>query len=307
MSDYLPHKDIRAHVLAYETGAGRGINPGDTVRLNHVGCPAGEDTRERLYLTHRVEASTGVILAYCHNCGGGGALKIGGFGLARSIPGAHGAIPPEDTFEFPITLPLAYPSVPNEAREWVSGVDAAHALNVGLTWNPVTCRVVLPIYDWATFASDGAVARGELVAYQERRIFGHGVKYLTTQKDDTPLESIFLHPKDAKMVALVEDWLSAYVVATNPFVPCHAVPMFRYHIRAEYLAKLAGAYKNIVIWTDNDSERVKDEARHIWRLAQAYGAQAYKLDAPSRKEPKNCDTYEIECALKNAADHFTSR
>ena len=43
------------------------LEPGETVRYNHTDCPAGEDTRRRLYLT-RPHADPTWVLGYCHNC-----------------------------------------------------------------------------------------------------------------------------------------------------------------------------------------------------------------------------------------------
>lgn len=39
----------------------------ETVRMNHDDCPAGQDTRQRLYITRTTDNT---FLAYCHNCGG---------------------------------------------------------------------------------------------------------------------------------------------------------------------------------------------------------------------------------------------
>src|SRR5210317_1255666 len=47
------------------------IEPGQTIRINHTDCDAGEDTRQRLYLT-RTHADDTVVVGYCHNCQQGG-------------------------------------------------------------------------------------------------------------------------------------------------------------------------------------------------------------------------------------------
>ena len=46
------------------------MEPGSTARINHEKCPAGEDTRRRLYFTK--PAAGDVVLGYCHNCQMGG-------------------------------------------------------------------------------------------------------------------------------------------------------------------------------------------------------------------------------------------
>src|SRR5688572_12518334 len=42
------------------------VSVGEQVHVNHDSCPAGTDTKKRLYIRRTNEA----ILAYCHNCGG---------------------------------------------------------------------------------------------------------------------------------------------------------------------------------------------------------------------------------------------
>lgn len=43
----------------------------EQVRVNHEGCPAGEDRRRRLY----VKRVSGGLIAYCHNCGDHGYVR----------------------------------------------------------------------------------------------------------------------------------------------------------------------------------------------------------------------------------------
>lgn len=53
---------------------------GNTLRFDHIGCPAGEDTRGRLYVKR---TSDNFWVAYCHNCGSPGWYKHSPlFGLA---------------------------------------------------------------------------------------------------------------------------------------------------------------------------------------------------------------------------------
>lgn len=44
---------------------------GEEVKGNHEGCPAGLDTKRRLY----VKRVTGGLVAYCHHCSGGGFVR----------------------------------------------------------------------------------------------------------------------------------------------------------------------------------------------------------------------------------------
>ena len=49
-------------ILSHYAGC---MDVGETVRINHADCEAGEDTRRRLYITMKPD----ILLGYCHNCG----------------------------------------------------------------------------------------------------------------------------------------------------------------------------------------------------------------------------------------------
>ena len=59
------------------------IGPGETIRVNHEDCYAGEDTRRRLYIT-RVQADPTLLVGYCHNCGTGDRVKTNAWGTYRN-------------------------------------------------------------------------------------------------------------------------------------------------------------------------------------------------------------------------------
>lgn len=77
-----------------------------TVRRNHDNCPAGTDTKRRLYVTHQ---STGVILGYCHNCGAAGRADT---------PGPRTRIPFQilSPNESPPIIPEIQPLLPRHAH-----------------------------------------------------------------------------------------------------------------------------------------------------------------------------------------------
>jgi hypothetical protein len=301
----IPSREIEIAIKAYEAAYGP-IAPGATVRVNHEGCLAGEDKRKRFYLTSRASGMTsggagdGAILAYCHNCGHGGVSHNTGF--ARYRTGTHVASP-ASRFELPELLPMYDPSVPTEAHDFLRVVAPTHVQQLGIGWDAAECRVVLPVYDRVDWRGIKLVP-GELIAYQSRRIFGNGPKYITAQRDDGPMESIFgedVNEMQVPMVCVVEDLLSAYCVATGP-TGCAAAPMFRYQIRAEYLAKLVKVYKNVIVWLDNDKEEVKAESVHITRLVRAYGGKSFHMGVSP--EPKKCDMTKVDENINLALTEF---
>ena len=48
-------------------------NNNEQTHVNHVGCPAGEDKKRRLYIKRTDKA----LLAFCHHCGEKGFVKLG--------------------------------------------------------------------------------------------------------------------------------------------------------------------------------------------------------------------------------------
>jgi len=72
------------------------IPAGTTIRMNHDACPAGTDTRRRLYVTNDPKGT----LCYCHNCAQGCAITSG---VRVRVPAAPLAAPA------PLILPVASP------------------------------------------------------------------------------------------------------------------------------------------------------------------------------------------------------
>jgi len=62
---YLTNQDMIS--LYHQLSESLGISPGTQGNFNHLGCPAGEDTKKRLY--GRITEDGTKLLAYCHHCG----------------------------------------------------------------------------------------------------------------------------------------------------------------------------------------------------------------------------------------------
>lgn len=52
----------------------KGLAEGQQIHVNHINCPAGSDTKKRLYLKRAKDGA--VVLGYCHHCSTKGVLRL---------------------------------------------------------------------------------------------------------------------------------------------------------------------------------------------------------------------------------------
>lgn len=237
------------------------IEPGETVRINHTDCPAGEDTRRRLYLT-RPHADPTWVLAYCHNCQAG--AKWGNEKYSRyrnSMHTTRKAPVITDNVEEPKGLIHNISDWPVDAQAWAykNNLHAALLLNSGIAYDPNTNRVYLP-------------RRGlfnQLMGYQLRKVSeGKGPKYLTVSDPDFKGFTVLYSDNasdDHKDLCgvLVEDYISGLHIreAMNTsyykIVVNHGVQLNLYALDA-----LKDCHKTL-IWLDNDSQHVVNQAKQM--------------------------------------------
>ena len=219
-----------------------------TVNIDHEDCPAGTDTRARLYITRK---NNGDVLVYCHNCSGRGFRKVSTTRniydiLDRSSGEDSGH---EDGYSLPKDVNPRPETWPNEARRWVSqyGITTKEMERHNLYYSPFLRRVVLPVYDkdW------------EIIGYQSRRIYESdpGPKYLTQLPRKTSgVFSSIGNPRGSKIV-LVEDTLSAIKVGVS--TDYDAVACLGGDVKPERLVELSDHYDNVVVFLDNDNAQIK--------------------------------------------------
>ncbi len=175
---------------------------GKQIRLNHRHCPAGTDTRQRLYVKRTHDA----VLAYCHNCGGHGIVGIGKntTRAIRDLLIEHEAAQRNEHGELvlPDDIDLIPERWPTEAQAWVFqyGINGAEAAEYSLGYSQSWGRVILPVYEG-----------GKLVFWQGRAVHkGQDPKYISAK---THPKVMFYAMKQGKggspAMMLVEDMLSA--------------------------------------------------------------------------------------------------
>jgi hypothetical protein len=265
-----------------------------TTRINHEDCPAGTDTRRRLYLT-RKHADTGVVLAHCFNCGESGAAAEKDKMIFASGSNLRENTLTED--ELPDTCdPI---ETDKDAMAWVAryGIRPVEWDAAGITFDNDTGRVCLPIIRNITFKAGNTWERGGLLGYQLRSVKHRekGPKYLTVKFSGTEaLETTILNEAAAfPVTVVVEDMLSALKVSR---MVRRCIPLYGTHIRSERILELSKEYP-VIVWLDNDNQTVVKAAERIVSLVHAFGRQATRVDGV---DPKHYSVGDI-CQVLDAA------
>jgi hypothetical protein len=182
------------------------VDPGDMIHVNHNECPAGRDTKRRLYIKN-----TGTkLLVYCHNCQGWDVQNIVSNSKFRAWVGPADDADVQDfiknhdndAHDTEAQLPDDVTNVkfPDECVKWLvsSGITAPDVDTYNITYSPSYDRVILPVYN----------SSGDLIYWQARSCNGKEPKYLNIKGHPKPL-FILGNPTIAKRVIIVEDILSA--------------------------------------------------------------------------------------------------
>jgi len=277
---------IRADMKAQ--GIHRPVYPGGTVRISHLSCPAGKDTRNRLYLKAPTKPGN-VLLWYCHNCGEGGAFKT------TLHPAGHAFFPtPRASLEADISsimaagLPIT-DEVYEETKvhdylsvrtKWCAHSSIPEMLEVArIVYNPSEQTLLWP--------AGGNRQDVKLFACQERKLVTplRGPKVITHKQDEhSRLGRLMQNNETNGTVVIVEDWLSAMAIYwSTPATAAYC--LYGTHCTVDDLLNLKGmGYRDLVVWLDNDSELVKQKARQIAKRATLLGMGA-RLDLLSA-DPK---------------------
>jgi len=269
----------------------QGINtvyPGATVRISHLSCPAGKDTRNRLYLKAPTKPGN-VLLWYCHNCGEGGAFKT------TPHPAGVASIP---TFKasreanigsimacgIPITaevyLETKVHNYLSPRLSWCATSSVPEMLEVArIVYNPAEQTLLWP--------AGGTGLDLPLGACQERKLVTPliGPKVIThKQNEHVRLGRLMQNNENNGTVVIVEDWLSAMAIFwSTPATAAYC--LYGTHCTVDDLLSLKGrGYRDLVVWLDNDMELVKEKARQIAKRATLLGMGA-RLDLLSA-DPK---------------------
>jgi hypothetical protein len=236
------------------------LAPADTGtnRHNHDHCPAGADTKRRLYVTRKEDGS---VVGYCHNCGNSGVSVHRGHHHRRSSVGSDVRNRTERKITMPLNLEFDFDKWPKAAIDWVNkaGIPLHILHKYALAYDLDSKRVVIPKYN----------VDSELVMYQSRNVgLDDGPKYVTVKEGDKdhycalPCGLVTSHQQRNTLV-VVEDMLSAIKMAE--LGGYDALPLFSSNVEFLKLLTHLRNYDTIVVWLDNDNIEVR---RHRDKLVQ---------------------------------------
>ena len=281
------------------------IGPGETIRVNHVDCPAGEDTRRRLYVT-RVQADPTLLVGYCHNCGTGDRNKTNEYSKYRNHEVYSSA---KELIQQDIKVPksiVPMSDAPAMAQKFLfeRNLTLDKAAEWGIYYDPNSDRVYLPMYAEA----DTRGRWGAFDGYQLRAIASHqNPKYLTARRPESKGYTLLHNAPETyevkdlnAYVAIVEDYISGIHIleAMNKDFHCLVAVNYGTQINTEMLYDLAQLHKdnNLVVWLDNDSPHVIKRAQDISRTAALYGIKSAVVTVKS--DPKHVNHVDIKKAMR---------
>ncbi len=294
--------DLRPYTIVTDD-----IVPGGTERVNHDGCSAGEDTRRRLYLTRPIANPT-TIIAYCHNCQCNG---FSGNATHEHFRDERHQGTPSDyvkdwvmlNFEAPKGLVTKLSDWPVHAQGWVykNKMNAPLMEGYGLAYDPSSDRVYIPRYKQTT-----KLLGHNLQAYQLRNTDSKKniPKYLTVCSEEDNGHTIMYGETHSDMpspiMVIVEDYVSGIAVS-EAFVKHKATV----HVLVNYGTKVSiealhcvARYDNILVWLDNDSGHVREQAQHMARTVSMMNSKANVEVCMVTDDPKHLGANTIQLEIE---------
>jgi hypothetical protein len=273
------------------------IEVGDTARVNHELCTAGEDTRRRLYIT-RPHASPDRVIAYCHNCQESGVLSTGDNAYIKYRDNRHSSrvaqsiLKDEEEIELPAGLVYQLSDWTQVSKAWAykARLNTPLVAKYKIGEDPSTGRVCLPQWRATTPRN-----RWQLDGYQLRKTDPNvrGPKYLTVRRKDTPRYSELMDlTYKNKCAVIVEDLASGIHVFEAMAGLARVYVNYGVDVDTDTLEAALAGNKPVVVWLDNDSEHVDNQAKMMARTLSLIGDQPVQI-VEVFSDPKHQDYDEI--------------
>jgi hypothetical protein len=276
---------------------------GESISVDHTDCEAGEDTRQRLYLT-RPASTPNIVLGYCHNCQCNGVWRAQHQPYRDFHKGTvkHSAITKFDVPRNMVPNPLLWPG---DATRWriQKGLSQDEAMRAGIEYDPHSHRVYLPVYDF--MVEGGPVAESNLIGFQLRAIEdGASPKYYTAQAEqDTVLYTRLIRRMDGtNCYVLVEDLASGLAVAQaiESTVHTNVGVLVNYGIKTKVEALAACNPMHFgYVWLDNDSDHVRQRALELTKTWALVSGCTTKMNG-GHQDPKHYTMRDIRDVLQEA-------
>ena len=277
-----------------------GMERGETCRVNHDGCPAGMDTKERLYLT-RPAASPNMVLAYCHNCQGSAVLSEK-HEKYRDYREHDDPVSTPTLFNVPHSLEYSVDRWPTIAQKWriEKGFTEEQCVDLRIAYDTATHRIYLPQYERVAHR----MASGNLLGYQLRLLEGRGAKYLTASANGESPSTVF-HIKTSgvsvvDLAFIVEDLASGNALANTLWyleIPSKVLVNYGVKVTPKVIQRVKN-FRQGVVWLDNDGEQIRYQAEQITKVWSMLSGQRCATETHLSDPKSESGPIRIECVLK---------
>ena len=268
---------------------------GETRRFNHTRCEAGEDTRERLYLT-RPANTPNILLGYCHNCQESGVLTLGNERFRDDVTKTQPTVECIDTVEEPASIVFNTKDWPGKATAWryTNNMNLDMTNNYGIGYDSETSRIYLPMFSTMHLTRDPLThTRGTLVGFQLRNLGDHGVKYYKSLTPGMPhstvIQAVGVQNDSVTIAVVVEDYISGLHIAEQLIETGYGFKIlvnYGTQVDAGALCRL-GEFDQGVVWLDNDNDHVREQAQNMMRTMKLLNPVSTEV-VNLRKDPKHC-------------------
>jgi hypothetical protein len=258
-------------------------NLGEQVHVNHVGCSAGEDKKQRLYIKR---TSKGIV-AYCHHCAEAGFASDSRSGNRMATWLTAPEIPPLRSINaMPILSGLSI-----EAQAWL----LEHYCNTGyFGFNGVKEKhnqIALTLRNPET----------DVIGYQVRNLLpGATPKYITSYISNCYKgDSAWFHYPRNKTLVITEDYLSAYRVCQDNVGNVSSLALLRTTITDRTLLQIYElGFEKVIIWLDPDEAGKKGALKAQKELTHFLSTDTSIQCIDIGKEPKECTVDELQTILE---------
>jgi len=247
-------------------------NFGDQIHVNHIGCPAGTDTKRRLYIKRTHEG----LVAYCHHCNEAGFASDHGSRLSTWLTKEK-------------ETSTAYNKTP--VLTWISPTGSMWLYKYNILPNNMYFNGVSgdPFQVALTLRSPS----GENIGVQIRNLKEKATpKYITTYTHEHNKGESTWFTTGGSTLFITEDYLSAYRIYCDTGI--NSMALLRTTVTDKTLLQIYDLnFDNIFIWLDPDEAGVKGALKVEKELRHFLSTDTKIKVINVGKEPKECSVTEL--------------
>lgn len=263
---------------------------GEQIHINHDNCPAGQDTRQRLYIKRTDDGQR--ILAYCHNCSQSGSYRDNSFtnfsyGKRNhtTVAGTSSVCQHSSKGKYlPRDAETTIGEWPPQARLWIKryGITQKEVNDNGLFYSSSYKRVGLPTW-----------VNGNLAGVQYRRVFEEDrrPKYFGYGSAVATIHHTHSNHNNPTTIIIVEDKLSAIKCSRIVDACC----LNGADLDDKIFLEIYRNYSKIYVFMDDDNAAIKMKQIAINNKFSDWGREC-KIIRHSR-QPKELGENELRGLL----------